>query len=161
MSRIAWPFILIAMFTLALAALGYGLAIKGYGIGMTGVERLDAIAAPAMFMPLAALYVFSAALVALLPLRAASFTHASASVPLYSATLILLATIVGVILARVIFVDRDTIWQLADWHNLFAVGVVVVHLGTNQLRRNLAVRSLAVVALLGAAGACLFWSFRL
>ncbi|SFZ86203.1 hypothetical protein SAMN02983003_3378 [Devosia enhydra] len=161
MSRIAWPFILVALFTLALAALGYGLAIKGYGIGMTGVERLDAIAAPAMFMPLAALYAFSAALVALLPLRAASFTHASASVPLYSATLILLATIVGVVLARVILVDRDTIRQVLDWHLLFALAVIGVHLLTNQLRKNLLIRSLAVIALLAASGACLFWSFRL
>jgi hypothetical protein len=161
MSRLAWPFVTVAVLTLALAALSYGLIIKGYSMGAMGIERLDALAGPLTFMPLAALYSLAAALVVLLPIRSASAVHTNGSVPVFSATLLLLAAIVGLVIARTIFVDREAFRALLDWRYLFAVAVIVVHMSTNHLRQNLLLRTLAFVALIGAALACLYWSFRL
>jgi hypothetical protein len=72
MDRSLSSFLIVAVLTLALAALGFGLQQKGYMIGALGIDRLEGLAGPASFMPLAALYAFSAALIMVMPLRAAA-----------------------------------------------------------------------------------------
>src|SRR5690606_32172363 len=60
-------------FDAILAASGLAVAEHGYPHGAIGLKRLDAIANSATFIPLAALYAFSVALLMIMPLKAASF----------------------------------------------------------------------------------------
>ncbi|MBI1620670.1 hypothetical protein [Aquamicrobium zhengzhouense] len=161
MNRTLAAFALIFVLTTILAAFSIAVEIKGYPFGALGVARLDILASAATFIPLAALYAFCAALMMLLPLRAAGFIMANGAVPVFSTTLVLFATIVGVQLARFAFGKNGALWVLVDWQFIFAAGVVASHLFMNELRRNILLRTLFFVAFLAACLACLFWTFRL
>jgi len=161
MNRTASAFLLCAAITGLLAALSIALRLKGYPFGDLGVARLDGLASAATFVPLAAIYAFAGLLMMILPLRAAGFVHANAATPVYSAALVLLATIVGVQAARAGFGSRDALWALADWQFVFAAAIVAAHLAMNALRRNVLLRTLAFVAFTAATLACLYWTFRL
>lgn len=161
MSRTAYAFLLILVMAGALCALSIALDQKGYDFGALGVGRLDGLADAATFVPLAAIYAFSAVLMLILPLRAAGFVHAHGAVPVYSATLVLFATIVGVQAARFGFGDRDALWRLVDWQFVFAAAIVAAHLLMSDLRRDLLLRSVSLAAFAAATLACLYWTFRL
>jgi hypothetical protein len=161
MNRTLAAFLTVAIMSGLLAALSIALRLKGYGFGDLGLVRLDAIADAATFIPLAALYAFAGALMMILPLRAAGFIHASAATPLYSAALVLLATIVGVQAARFAFGNRDALMVLIDWRFAFAAAIVGAHLAMNELRRNVLLRTVAFIVFVAAALACLYWTFRL
>ena len=157
MNRTLATFLLVAVLTGLLAALGMALENKGYAFGALGVARLDGLAGAAGFIPLAALYAFSAALTMLLPLRAAGFVYASATAPLHAAALVLLAAILGVQAARLAFGDHDAPWALLDWRFAFAAGIVAVHVFMNELRRNVLLRTVSFVIFITAALAFAFW----
>ena len=161
MNRTLAAFLTVAIMSGLLAALSIALRLKGYGFGDLGLARLDAIANAATFIPLAALYAFAGALMMILPLRAAGFIHASAATPLYSAALVLLATIVGVQAARFAFGNRDALMVLIDWRFAFAAAIVGAHLAMNELRRNVLLRTVSFIVFVAAALACLYWTFRL
>lgn len=161
MNRTVAAFLLVAVLTALLAAGSIALEDKGYGFGALGLARLDGLASAATFVPLAAIYSLTAMLMMILPLRAAGFVHASGATPVYSATLVLFATIVGVQAARFAFGSRDALWTLADWQFLFAAAIVGAHLVMNELRRNVLLRTLFFVVFIAATLACLYWTFRL
>ena len=161
MNRTLAAFLTVAIMSGLLVALSIALRLKGYGFGDLGVARLDGIASAATFIPLAAIYAFAGALMMILPLRAAGFIHANAATPVYSAALVLLATIVGVQAARFAFGSREALNVLLDWQFLFAAAIVGAHLAMNELRRNVLLRTVAFVAFTAAALACLYWTFRL
>ncbi|MEO3389201.1 hypothetical protein [Mesorhizobium sp. CAU 1741] len=161
MNRMPSTVLMVMVMTALLAALGIALEQKGYAFGARGVERLDAIASAATFMPLAALYAFAAALMMLLPLRAAGYVYANAASPIHAAASILLATVIGLQVARFAFGEDDALWTLVDWQFVFAVAIIVAHMFMNHLRRNLLMRTLFFIIFLAAAAACLFWTFRL
>lgn len=161
MNRTAAAFLLIAVLTGLLAALGIAVELKGYAFGALGVARLDGLASAATFVPLAAIYAFAAVLMMILPLRAASFVMASAATPVFSATLVLFATIVAVQAARFSFGNRGALSLLLDWQFLFAGAIVAAHLAMNELRRNVLLRTVFFVVFVAATLACLFWTFRL
>src|SRR5690606_7885346 len=100
MNRTAAAFLLIAVLTALLAALAIAVEFKGYAFGALGIARLDGLASASTFVPLAAIYAFAALLMMVLPLRAAGFVMANAAIPVFSAALVLLATIVAVQAAR-------------------------------------------------------------
>ncbi|MCR4267763.1 hypothetical protein [Nitratireductor sp. ZSWI3] len=160
MNRTASAFLLVVALTGVLCALGFALQIKGYGFGSLGVARLDALADAATFIPLAAIYAFAAALVAILPIRAAGFVHANGAAPIYSASLVLLASVVGVQATRFAFGDRSALWALIDWRFVFAAAIVAAHLSLDTLRRNVLLRTLSLIGFVAAALACLYWTFR-
>src|SRR5690606_27167079 len=114
MNRTAAAFVLIAVLAGLLAALGIALELKGYGFGALGTARLDGLARAATFIPLAAIYSFAAVLMMILPLRAAGFVMANAAPPVFSATLVLFATIVAVQAARFSFGNRGALSLLLD-----------------------------------------------
>src|SRR5205807_2048445 len=72
-------FALVAVLTALLMALSLAVARHGYPYGAIGVRRLDGIADAGTFIPLAAVFFFSALLMMILPIRAASIvlTHAA------------------------------------------------------------------------------------
>ena len=160
MNRAATTFIVITLFTGLLAALGLALRLKGYPFGSLGVERLDGLANAASFVPIAALYAFAAMLMTILPVRAAGFVYQNAAAPLWAATLVLFATIVGVQAARLGFGERNALWLLLDWQFLFAAAIVGTHLVLDALRRNILLRTIFFAVFLVATLACLFWTFR-
>lgn len=161
MNRTASAFLLIAVLTGLLTALSIAVEMKGYGFGALGVARLDGLASAGTFVPLAAIYAFAAMLMMLLPLRPAGFVMTNAAMPVFSAALVLLATIVGVQVARFAFGNKGALWALADWQFIFAAAIIAVHLAMNELRRNVLLRSLFFVLFIAATLACLYWSFRL
>ena len=161
MSKAVSAFLPIAVLTCLLAAAGIALENKGYGFGALGVARLDGLANAATFIPLAALYAFSGALMTLLPLRGAGFVYINAAVPIHATSLALLATIIGVQAARFAFGDNGALWVLADWRFLFAAAIVLTHMFMNEVRRNVLLRTLFFVLFVAATLACLFWTFRL
>lgn len=161
MNRTFAAFALITVLTGLLAALGMALQLKGYGFGALGAARLDALASAASFVPLAAIYSFCAVLMMILPLTAAGFVMGHGATPVYSATLVLLATIVGVQAARFGFGNRSALWVLVDWQFLFAAAIIAAHIAMNALRRNVLLRTLSFVAFNATTLACLFWTFRL
>ena len=161
MNRTLAAFLLVAVLTCLLAVLSIAMETKRYAFAALGVARLDGLASAATFIPLAALYAFSAALMMVLPLRAAGFVHANAASPLWSAALVLLATIVGVQAARFAFGNAAALWVLADWQFLFAAAIVGAHLAMNELRRNVLLRTVFFVVFIAATLACLWWTFRL
>lgn len=160
MNRTASAFLVVAVLTGLLVALGFALQSKGYGFGSLGNERLDGLASASSFMPLAALYALAAMLVTILPIRAASVVHTSGTTPLYLAAIALFATIVGVQGARLAFGNMQALQALLDWHFLFAVGIVAAHLSLDTLRRNVLLRTLAFIGFGLATLACLYWTFR-
>ncbi len=161
MNRTVAAFLLVLVLTGLLAAASIGLAQKGYAFGTLGLARLDGLASAVTFIPLAAIYAFAGVLMMILPLRAAGFVHANAATPVYSTTLVLVATIVGVQAARAAFGRHDALWTLVDWQFVFALAIVAAHLAMNELRRNVLLRTLFFVIFIAATLACLFWTFRL
>lgn len=161
MNRTLAAFLLVALLTGLLAAGSIAVENKGYAFGALGLARLDGLASASTFIPLAAIYAFAAMLMMVLPLRAAGFVHAGAAAPVFSATLVLLAAIVGVQLARLAFGDRGAPWTLVDWRFAFAAAILVAHPAMSTLRRDALLRTLFFVAFAAATLACLFWTFRL
>lgn len=161
MNRTASSFLLIAVLTGLLTALSIAVEMKGYAFGALGVARLDGLANARSFVPLAAIYAFAAMLMMLLPLRPAGFVMTNAAMPVFSAALVLLATIVGVQVARFAFGNKGALWVFVDWQFIFAAAIIAVHLAMNELRRNVLLRSLFFVLFIAATLACLYWSFRL
>ena len=109
MNRTASAFLLVAVLTGLLVALGFALQIKGYGFGSLGNERLDGLAGAATFLPLAALYAFTAMLVTILPIRAAAMVHANGTTPIYLTAVVLFATIVGMQITRMAFGNAGSV----------------------------------------------------
>lgn len=161
MNKTLSSFILIAVLTGLLAALSLALQTKGYGFGALGIARLDALASAATFMPLAALYALSGALMVLLPLKAAGFVYINAAAPVHATALVLFATILGVQCARFGFGKSDALWTLVDWQFLFAAAIVATHFFLNAIRANVLMRTLFFVIFIAATLACLYWTFRL
>ncbi|WPZ13393.1 hypothetical protein T8J41_14690 [Nitratireductor rhodophyticola] len=160
MNRTASAFLLVAVLTGLLVALGFALQIKGYGFGSLGNERLDGLAGAATFLPLAALYAFTAMLVTILPIRAAAMVHANGTTPIYLTAVVLFATIVGMQITRMAFGNAGALWALVDWQFVFAAGIVMAHLSLDALRRNVLLRTLAFIGFATATLACLYWTFR-
>jgi hypothetical protein len=161
MTKAATSFALITVLTGLLMALSLAVARHGYPFGAIGVKRLDAIADAATFLPLAALYFFSAMLMMILPLRAAALVLVSVADTVFWATIALFATIVGGLLARWAYGQSDVLWALWNWRFLFAAAIVGCHFVMNDLRRNVLLRSLFLLVFAAATLACLFWSFTL
>jgi len=160
MNRTISTFLTLLVMTAALTALSIALTQKGYGFGTLGLGRLDGLAGAATFVPLAALYALAGVLMVILPLRAAGWVHANGATPLFLASVLLLASIVGVQLARLAFGDRSALLGLADWQFVFAAGIVAAHLAIDTLRRNVLLRTIAFAAFVAASLACLYWTFR-
>lgn len=161
MSKIVTSFALVAAFSALLMALSLAVAQHGYPFGAIGVRRLDGIADAATFLPLAALYFFSAMLMMVLPLRAASIVLLNAADIIVWAVVVLFASIVGSLAARWAFGQSSVLWALWNWRFLFVAAVVGCHLVMNELRRNVLLRSLFLIVFAAATLACLFWSFTL
>lgn len=160
MNRDIAAFLLIAVLTGLLATLSILLRLNGYAFGDVGLARLDGLASSVTFIPLAALYAFSAALIMILPLRAAGYVHAQAATPIFFATIVLLATITGLQVARFGFGERGALRVLVDWQFIFAAGLLASHLFLDSLRRSTLLRTLAFVGFVAAMLACLYWIFR-
>ena len=159
MSKIVTSFALVAVFSAVLMALSFAVAQHGYPFGAVGVKRLDDIATASTFLPLAALYFFSAMMMMVLPLRAASLVLLNAADIVVWAVVVLFASIVGSLAARWAFGQSSALWALWNWRFLFVAAVVGCHLVMNELRRNVLLRSLFLVIFAVATLACLFWSF--
>jgi hypothetical protein len=160
MAKSISTFLLVAALTGVLMALSIALARHGYGFGAIGTKRLDGLASAVSFIPLAAVYFLGVALLMILPLRAAAFVLVSAVETTYLATLVLFATIVGCLLGRVAFGQFGVLRALIDWQFVFLAAIVVCHALLNELRRNVLLRSLALVCSIAATLACLYSSFR-
>jgi hypothetical protein len=161
MTKTLSSFAIITVLTAILMAASLFLAQKGYPFATLGIGRLEGLASSASFIPLAALYFFSAALILILPLRAAAFLLVTATDRLHFVCVALFATIVGCLLARAAFGMPKALWQLWDWQFVFVAAIVAVHLLLNEIRRNVLLRGLGLVIFVLAALACLYWSFRL
>lgn len=161
MARTASTFLLLTVLAGLLAALSIALRLKGYPFGALGEARLDGLASSASFIPLAALYAFCGMLMMILPLRAGGFVQANGAQPVFAATVLLFATILGVQLARFGLGRRDALWVLVDWKFVFAAAIVAVDLVLDELHRNVLLRTLFFVLFLVATLACLYWTFTL
>ena len=159
MSKALSTFALVAVFTALLMALSLAVARHGYPYGVTGVKRLDGIADAGSFIPLAAVYFFSAMLMMILPIRAAGVVLTNAADVIFWATIALFATIVGCLVTRWAFGQSGALWALLNWRFLFVAAIVGCHFIMNELRRNILLRSLFLVVFAVATLACLFWSF--
>ena len=160
MAKSISTFALVAILTGLLMALSILLVRQGYAFGAIGARRLDGLANATSFIPLAALYFFGVALLMILPLRAAAFVLVSGVETTYLAVLVLFATIVGCLLGQAAFGHFGTLRALLDWQFVFVAAVVVCHAILNELRRNILLRSLALVGCVGLTLACLYWTFR-
>jgi len=160
MTKTLSSFAMIAVLTAVLMALSIYLAQKAYPFGAIGIGRLEGLASSASFIPIAALYFFSAALLMILPLRAAAFVLVTATDRLHFVAVALFATIVGCLVARAAFGMPRALWLLWDWQFVFVAAIVLVHLLLNEIRRNVLLRGLGLVVFVLAALACLYWSFR-
>ena len=159
MSKALTTFALVAVLTALLMALSLAVARHGYPYGAIGVRRLDGIADAGTFIPLAAVFFFSALLMMILPIRAAGVLLTHAADAIFWATVALFATIVGSLAARWAFGQHDVLWALVNWRFLFVAAIVAAHLTMNELRRNVLLRSLFFVVFAAVTLACLFWSF--
>jgi hypothetical protein len=154
-------FLLVLVLSALLMALSIAVMRHGDPFGALGMKRLEGLAGPATFIPLAAIYFFGIALLMILPLRAASFVLVNGVEATYLAVVVLFATIVGCIAARMAFGQIAAYRALIDWQFVFVLAVVVCHAILNELRQNVLLRSLALAASVAATLACLFWTFRL
>ncbi|MBZ9676480.1 hypothetical protein [Mesorhizobium sp. ES1-1] len=161
MSKALTSFALVAVLAALLMALSLAVARHGYPYGAIGVKRLDAIADAGTFIPLAAVYFFSALLMMVLPIRAAGIVLTHAADALFWTVIVLLAAILGGLVARWAFGQGAALWALLNWRFLFAAAVIGCHFVMNELRRNVLLRSLFFVIFAAATVACLFWSFTL
>jgi hypothetical protein len=159
MSKALTTFALVAVLTGLLMAVSLAVARHGYPYGAIGVRRLDGMADAETFIPLAAVYFFSALLMMILPIRAASIVLTHAADALFWTVVVLLAAVVGGLLARWAFGQASAMLALLNWRFLFAVAVIGCHFVMNELRRNVLLRSLFFVVFAAATLACLFWSF--
>jgi len=159
MTKTLSSFAIITVITAVLIALSLFLAQKGYPFATIGIGRLEGLASSATFIPLAALYFLSAALLLILPLRAAAFVLVTATDRLHFVAVALFATIVGCLLARAAFGMPRALWQLWDWQFVFVAAIVASHLLLNEIRRNVLLRGLGLVVFVLATVACLYWSF--
>ncbi|RWG91436.1 hypothetical protein EN836_24440 [Mesorhizobium sp. M1C.F.Ca.ET.193.01.1.1] len=159
MSKALGTFALVTLLSALLMALSLAVARHGYPYGAFGMKRLDGIAEAGSFLPIAAIYFFSALLMMILPIRAAGVVLTHAADAIFWATIVLFATIVGSLLARWAFGQSGVLSALLNWRFLFAVAIVAAHLTMNELRRNILLRSLFFVIFAAATLACLFWSF--
>jgi hypothetical protein len=159
MSKALTSFALVAVLTALLMALSLAVARHGYPYGVIGVKRLDGIADAGSFIPLAAVYFFSAMLMMILPIRAAGVVLTNAADTIFWATIALFATIVGSLVTRWAFGQSGALWALLNWRFLFVAAIVGCHFIMNELRRNVLLRSLFFVVFAIATLACLFWSF--
>jgi hypothetical protein len=160
MAKSVSTFILVTVLTALLMALSIAVMRHGDPFGALGMKRLDGLASAATFIPLAALYFFGVALLMILPLRAASFILVNGVETVYLAVIVLFATIVGCLVARMAFGQFTAYRALLDWQFVFVLAVLVCHAILNELRRNVLLRTLALVASVAATLACLFWTFR-
>jgi hypothetical protein len=160
MAKAVSTFILVTVLTALLMALSIAVMRHGDPFGALGMKRLDGLASAATFIPLAALYFFGVALLMILPLRAASFILVNGVETVYLAVIVLFATIVGCLVARMAFGQFTAYRALLDWQFVFVLAVLVCHAILNELRRNVLLRTLALVASVAATLACLFWTFR-
>lgn len=160
MAKSVSTFILVTVLTALLMALSIAVIRHGDPFGALGMKRLDGLAGAATFIPLAALYFFGVALLMILPLRAASFILVNGVETVYLAVIVLFATIVGCLVARMAFGQFTAYQALLDWQFVFVLAVLVCHAILNELRRNVLLRTLALVASVAATLACLFWTFR-
>ena len=161
MKETALPFVVVVILTAMLATLSIVVQTKGYPQGATGLARLDAIASAATFVPLAALYALAAILIVLAPARAAGFMYANAASPIFFASVVLLAAIVGLQAARAAFGSTAALRVFLDWQFCFAAGILVAHQFLDAFRRNVLTRTLGFVLFVVAALACLYWNFRI
>lgn len=159
MTKTLSSFGMITVLTAILMAASLFLAQKGYPFATIGIGRLEGLASSATFVPLAALYFLSAALILILPLRAAAFVLVTTTDRLHFVAVALFATIVGCLLARAAFGMPRTLWQLWDWQFVFVAAMVATHLLLNEIRRNMLLRGLGLVVCAAATLACLYWSF--
>ena len=159
MSKALTSFALVAVLAALLMALSLSVARHGFPFGVIGVKRLDSIADTGMFLPLAAVYFFSALLMMVLPIRAASIVLINAADTVFWTMVALFASIVGCVIAKWAFGQTTALWTLWNWRFLFVAAVVGCHLVMNDLRRNILLRSLFLVVFAAAALACLFWGF--
>ena len=113
-----------------------------------------------LFVPLAAIYFFSALLLMILPMRWAAFVFYNATEAVFWTVVALFATIVGVLVARAAFGQTSVLWALADWRFIFPLAVAGCHFFINELGRNTLLRVLGFAVFLAATLACLFWTFR-
>lgn len=160
MTKALSTFVLVALLTALLAMASLLASRQGYPQGGLGLRRLDDLATAATFVPLAAIYFFSALLLMILPMRAAAFVFYNATEAVFWATVALFATIVGVLLARAAFGQTSVLWALADWRFIFPLAVAGCHFFINELGRNTLLRVLGFAVFLAATLACLFWTFR-
>ncbi len=160
MAKSVSTFILVTVLTALLMALSIAVMRHGDPFGALGMKRLDGLAGAATFIPLAALYFFGVALLMILPLRAASFILVNGVETVYLAAIVLFATIVGCLVARMAFGQFTAYRALLDWQFVFVLAVLVCHAILNELRRNVLLRTLALAASVAATLACLFWTFR-
>lgn len=161
MKQTAVPFLVVTILTALLAALSIAVQTKGYPHGATGLSRLDALAGAATFVPLAALYAFAAMLIVLAPARAAGFMYANAASPIFSASVVLLAAIVGLQVGRAAFGSIAALGVFLDWQFGFVAAILIAHQFLDAFRRNVLTRTLGFVLFVAATLACLYWSFRL
>jgi len=160
MAKSVSTFILVTVLTALLMALSIAVMRHGDPFGALGMRRLDGLASAATFIPLAALYFFGVALLMILPLRAASFVLVNGVETIYLVVVVLFATIVGCLVARMAFGQFTAYRALLDWQFVFVLAVLICHAILNELRRNVLLRTLALVVSVAAALACLFWTFR-
>jgi hypothetical protein len=136
MAKAVSTFILVTVLTALLMALSIAVMRHGDPFGALGMKRLDGLANAATFIPLAALYFFGVALLMILPLRAASFILVNGVETVYLAVIVLFATIVGCLVARMAFGQFTAYRALLDWQFVFVLAVLVCHAIHNELRRN-------------------------
>ncbi|MER8704511.1 hypothetical protein NKH49_02880 [Mesorhizobium sp. M1088] len=161
MSKALTSFALAAALAALLMALCLMVARHGYPYGAIGAKRLSDIADAGTFIPLAAIYFFSALLMMVLPIRLAGIVLTHAADAIFWTVILLFAVIVGCLAARFAFGQRDVLPALLNWRFLFVAAVVGCHLFINELRRNILLRSLFFVVFAAATLACLFWSFTI
>ena len=159
MAKALSTFALVAVLTALLMALSMTVARHGYPYGAIGVRRLDGIAGAETFLPLAAVYFFSALLMMILPIRAASIVLLHGADAIFWTVIVLLAAIIGGLLARWAFGQGSALMALLNWRFLVALAVIGCHFVMNELRRNVLLRSLFFVVFAAATLACLLWSF--
>ena len=160
MAKTVSTFILVTVLTALLMALSIAVMRHGDPFGALGMKRLDGLASASTFIPLAALYFFGVALLMILPLRAASFVLVNGVETVYVAVVVLFATIIGCLVARMAFGQINAYRALLDWQFVFVLAVAVFHAILNELCRNVLMRTLALVASVAATLVCLFWTFR-
>src|SRR5690606_32634633 len=124
MRRAISTFGLIEVLTAIRPSYGLAEAAHGYHHCDIGIKQQDAIANSATFIPLAALYAFSVALLMIMPLKAASFILINATDMLFWTVIVLLATIAGCLVARFAFGQSGAVWAITDWKFIFAAAII-------------------------------------